>query len=284
MLSRLDSCASVAGTFQAENGSSDRTDPPSSLKRQLSRSGTEYLNEAYKHFSTMSPTSGPRAEPVLSQIVEELDPYRRAYEDDETSEISGWSGDERSTPPATAHRALSVQPRSPQRSSPYPRRYKQPSLDRFPSLASQSELEKAPLPTFSSTTSTPWSRTPAPWPAPRFSDSPMEVEEEPEAPPLRLEDVVYVNGPVRAAENGPPRDPTPGPSHWRAATPASPRAPSRRGASTSHGEGEASSSPVRRSRRVDEKIRGLLADGQEPSGIYRPRPSRAPRLTRGPGA
>ncbi|KAI0668220.1 hypothetical protein C8Q78DRAFT_1049219 [Trametes maxima] len=273
MLSRFDSGASVGGKSQANIAT------PSALRRRLSRNGTEYLSEAYNHFSSISPTSGPRTEPVISQIVEELDPYRRAYEDDETSEISGWSEDEPSTPPAAAYRALSANPRSPERLTPHTPRYRQPSLDRFPSLPPWSELEHAPLPTFASTISTPSRRTPA-LQAPQFLDSPMEVEEGEEVAPLRLDDLIYVNGPVPAAASASLRGHTPG-LRGAATTPASPFASTRRGASASHIGGEPSSSPVRRSRRVDEKVKGLLADGKKPHGIYRPSDPHTPRRTRG---
>ncbi|KAI0370746.1 hypothetical protein BV20DRAFT_240558 [Pilatotrama ljubarskyi] len=279
MLSRFDSVASISGSSQRAPSNDGDMGPV--FGRKLSRSGTELLNEAYKHFSAISPTSAPRAEPSLSQIVKDLDEYRDAYADDED-----WPQDEEMSPPAaqssfqiaskdgpssTACGANSSHPTGasvPQPLRPFPS-MSQPMEQWFGNASSS--LENAPPPDFS-------------MPPPPAAESPhyledalMEADEDDrEHTPIPLSQLIDY------------RDDTPAPSTPRLqdhaalrrfstipAPQAQPLAPHRpiRGASASN-VGQDLSSPVRRSRRVQEKIDELRAKNEAVSGIYVPSPSR----------
>ncbi|KAI0354437.1 hypothetical protein OH77DRAFT_1590579 [Trametes cingulata] len=280
MLTRFDSISSVSESTQPGSSGSDNMGPV--IGRKLSRTGTEMLNEAYKHFSAISPTLAPRAEPSLSQIVRDLDEYRDAYADDED-----WPQDEDMPPPTTrssSHAVVSAEPSNSTRgtnASTAAGAFVPQPLRSFPSLSQPMEqwfnepssLENAPPPDFSMPPSSTTTLSCIP------EDTPMETDEEDREPtPFPLSQLIDFREVTPTPETAPQENHAalrrfstiPAPQ----AQPLVPHTPVR-GASTSNmgGDMTSPSTAVRRSRRVQEKIDELRAKNEIVKGIYAPSPS-----------
>ncbi|KAI0824444.1 hypothetical protein BC628DRAFT_1379633 [Trametes gibbosa] len=283
MLTRFDSGSSFFGTSKTQQPEDDYL--PVVGHNTITRTASEVMNDAYRHFSALSPVSqAARGEPPLSQILDDLDPYKHAYADD----VEEWPEDEQSSQPAGLNsfnqagisRAQMIPVRMGSFSQPFRQPLRSTLSQLLGPLPASASLESAPPPDFSSIAPPVQSMAPI-----KEEYSPMDEDEDEDdddrCEPLPLSDLVYW------------REDTPTPDALRRGSVAALRRAATlpalnisqaarhvvvRGASSRDVGEEAEASPIRRSRRVQAKVDELRASNVEVNGIYAPSMShRKPR-------